>query len=47
MTVKYRGKTYKVLADHFCFNFNLYRLASNFSGGASFTALKSECKRMA
>ncbi len=44
MTVKYQGQTYKVLSSNYIGNYRLYKLRSNFSGGAPFAALKSECE---
>ena len=44
MTVKYRGKVYQVLAHSYIGDRRLYKLASRFSGGAPFAALKSDCK---
>lgn len=45
--VLYKGKVYVVLADHFCRDYSLLKLASNHEGGAPFTARKEECFRLA
>jgi hypothetical protein len=43
-TVEYKGKTYRVLASSYLGNSNLWKLASRYSGGAPFAALKSKCR---
>ncbi len=43
-TVIYRGKRYQVLEDKFIGDRRLYKLASRFSGGSPFPALKTDCR---
>jgi len=47
MRVKYRGQVYTVLEHRYIGDSRLYKLASRFSGGAPFGALKSDCRVVA
>lgn len=42
--VIYRGKRYQVLEAKFIGDARLYKLASRFSGGSPFPALKTDCR---
>ena len=42
--VIYRGKRHQVLETKFIGDTRLYKLASRFSGGSPFSALKTDCR---
>lgn len=42
--VEYQNKTYKVLANKYLGDFQLYKLASDNEDGSPFGALKTDCK---
>ena len=43
---KREKQIYTVLSNSFLGDTNLYKLASNFSGGSSFSAHKSDCMKI-